>query len=42
MDVAYRGLFQRIPTLEVAVPLEELPFKYDGVLFGLHALPVRW
>ena len=42
MDVAYRGLFQRIPTLEVAVPLEELQFKYDGVLFGLHALPVRW
>ncbi|HEX8866265.1 MAG TPA: cytochrome P450, partial [Lentzea sp.] len=42
MDVAYRGLFQRIPTLEIAVPLEELQFKYDGVLFGLHALPVRW
>jgi cytochrome P450 monooxygenase len=42
MDVAYRGLFGRIPTLEVAVPLEELRFKYDGVLFGLHALPVRW
>lgn len=42
MDVAYRGLFKRIPTLEVAVPLEELQFKYDGVLFGLHALPVRW
>jgi cytochrome P450 monooxygenase len=42
MDVAYRGLFRRIPTLEIAVPLEELRFKYDGVLFGLHALPVRW
>jgi cytochrome P450 len=42
MDVAYRGLFRRIPALEVAVPLEELRFKYDGVLFGLHALPVRW
>ena len=42
MDVAYRTLFERIPTLEIAVPLEELPFKYDGVLFGLHELPVRW
>ncbi|GFH39482.1 cytochrome P450 [Streptomyces pacificus] len=42
MDVAYRKLFSRVPTLRIAVPLEELPFKYDGVLFGLHALPVRW
>jgi len=42
MEVAYRRLFERIPSLEVAVPLEDLPFKYDGVLFGLHALPVRW
>ncbi len=42
MDVAYRGLFKRIPTLQLAGSLEELQFKYDGVLFGLHALPVRW
>ncbi|MFD5300693.1 cytochrome P450 [Streptomyces mutabilis] len=42
MDVAYRKLFERIPTLELAVPLEELAFKYDGILFGLHELPVRW
>ncbi|MFJ8150210.1 cytochrome P450 [Streptomyces sp. NPDC096048] len=42
MDVAYRRLFERIPTLELAVPMEELAFKYDGILFGLHELPVRW
>ena len=42
MEIAYRTLFSRIPSLELAVPLEELPFKYDGVLFGVHALPVRW
>ncbi|SFS65432.1 cytochrome P450 [Saccharopolyspora flava] len=42
MEVAYSKLFERIPTLEVAVPVSELPFKYDGILFGLHALPVRW
>ncbi|MFD3916638.1 cytochrome P450 [Streptomyces sp. NPDC058603] len=42
MDIAYRTLFERIPTLELAVPVEELPLKYDGVLYGLHALPVRW
>lgn len=42
MDIAYRTLFERIPSLELAVPAGELPLKYDGVLFGLHALPVRW
>jgi cytochrome P450 monooxygenase len=42
MEIAYRSLFDRIPNLRLAAPLEDLPFKYDGVLFGLHALPVRW
>jgi cytochrome P450 monooxygenase len=42
MDIAYRTLFERIPTLELAVPVAELPIKYDGVLYGLHSLPVRW
>ncbi|WP_406194795.1 cytochrome P450 [Kitasatospora sp. NBC_01560] len=42
LEIAYRRLFERIPTLELAVPIEELPFKYDGVLCGLHELPVRW
>ncbi|MEU7469636.1 cytochrome P450 [Streptomyces sp. NPDC044984] len=42
MEIAYRKLFERIPTLELAVPPDELAFKYDGILFGLHELPVRW
>ncbi|MFJ9774044.1 cytochrome P450 [Kitasatospora sp. NPDC101157] len=42
MEIAYRRLFERIPGLRLAVPAEELPYKYDGVLCGLHALPVRW
>ncbi|UJW32776.1 cytochrome P450 [Saccharothrix sp. AJ9571] len=42
MDVAYRKLFERVPTLKVAEAPEGLPYKYDGVLFGLHALPVCW
>ncbi|MFD3997194.1 cytochrome P450 [Streptomyces sp. NPDC058583] len=42
MEIAYRRLFERIPKLELAVPVEELPLKHDGVLCGLHALPVRW
>ncbi|MET8999861.1 cytochrome P450 [Amycolatopsis sp. NPDC004169] len=42
MAAVYRTLFERVPTLRIDAPLEELPFKYDGTLFGLHALPVRW
>jgi cytochrome P450 monooxygenase len=42
MEIAYRTLFARIPALEIAAPIEDLPFKYDGILFGLHALPVKW
>lgn len=42
MELAYRTLFERVPGLRLAVPVAELPFKYDGVLYGLHALPVTW
>lgn len=42
LDIAYRSLFERLPELELAVPVEDLPFKYDGVIFGLKELPVRW
>nr|AYW76474.1 MjmOI [Streptomyces sp.] len=42
MGTAYRTLFERIPTLRLAVPPEELPFKDEGILFGLHELPVTW
>ncbi|MFK0296828.1 cytochrome P450 [Streptomyces sp. NPDC090442] len=42
MEIAYKTLFARIPSLTLAVPVSELPLKYDGVLFGLHELPVTW
>ncbi|AJT69541.1 Vitamin D3 dihydroxylase [Streptomyces lydicus] len=42
MEVAYRKLFERIPNLELAVPTDGLDIKYDGVLYGLNELPVRW
>ncbi|TCP45031.1 cytochrome P450 monooxygenase [Tamaricihabitans halophyticus] len=42
LDIAYRSLFERLPDLELAVPAAELPFRYDGVIFGLEGLPVRW
>lgn len=42
IDIAYQTLFTRIPNLQLAEPVEDLPFKYDGILFGVHALPVTW
>ncbi|MEU9116151.1 cytochrome P450 [Streptomyces sp. NPDC048483] len=42
MEVAYRKLFERIPNLQLDVPVDGLGIKYDGVLYGLHELPVRW
>jgi cytochrome P450 monooxygenase len=42
LEIAYRTLFERIPTLRLATSAEQLLFKYDGVIFGLHELPVGW
>jgi cytochrome P450 monooxygenase len=42
IDIAFRTLFDRIPDLRLDGPVEDLPFKYDGILFGVHALPVTW
>ncbi len=42
MECVYRGLFDRIPTLRLTQPFPDLPFKYDGTIFGLHSLPVSW
>ena len=42
IEIAYQALFGRIPTLRLAQPVEELPFKYNGIIFGVHALPVTW
>ncbi|SDO06562.1 Cytochrome P450 [Streptomyces sp. cf386] len=42
LQVVYPTLLRRVPTLRVAADLDELPFKHDAVIYGLHALPVTW
>ncbi|MCP2163891.1 cytochrome P450 [Goodfellowiella coeruleoviolacea] len=42
LEIVFGTLFERIPTLRVAAPLDELPYKHDSLLFGLHELPVTW
>ncbi|WBQ02129.1 cytochrome P450 [Kribbella sp. CA-293567] len=42
LQVVYRTLYRRIPTLALAVPLDQVPFKHDMSIYGVHALPVTW
>ena len=32
----------RIPTLRLAVPFDEVPFKHDRLAYGVYELPVSW
>lgn len=42
LEIVFRTLFRRIPTLHLVKPVEELPFRHEMVLYGLHALPIGW
>jgi cytochrome P450 len=42
LQVVYGTLYRRIPTLRLAVDFDAIPFKHDGVAYGLRELPVTW
>ncbi|HEX3648442.1 MAG TPA: cytochrome P450 [Pseudonocardiaceae bacterium] len=42
MRIAYPALFDRFPTLRLAIPFEEVQFRAFSVVYGLSALPVAW
>jgi cytochrome P450 len=42
LGVVFTSLLARLPDLRLAAPLEELPFKNDTIMYGLHELPVTW
>jgi cytochrome P450 len=42
LQITLPTLFRRIPTLKLAVPRDELPFKHDALSYGLYELPVTW
>jgi cytochrome P450 len=42
LQVVYGTLYRRIPALRLAVPVEELEFKNDMLVYGVHSLPVTW
>ncbi|MEU0211426.1 cytochrome P450 [Streptomyces canus] len=42
LQVVYHTVFRRIPTLRRATGLDKIPFKDDGIVYGVYELPVTW
>lgn len=42
LEIVFATLFDRIPTLRLAVPVEEVPMKVGMTLEGILALPITW
>ncbi|GII95635.1 cytochrome P450 [Sinosporangium siamense] len=42
LEIAYSAVLRRFPDLALAVPLEEVPFRTDMAIYGVHKLPVTW
>jgi cytochrome P450 len=42
LQVVYGTLYRRIPTLRLAIPFEDVRFKHDMIVYGVHSLPVAW
>ncbi|MET8846352.1 cytochrome P450 [Amycolatopsis sp. NPDC004625] len=42
LQVVYRTLYRRIPTLALATDVGRIPFKHDGSVYGVYELPVTW
>ncbi|MFF7188906.1 cytochrome P450 [Streptomyces sp. NPDC008222] len=42
LQVVYSTLYRRIPTVKLAVDLDEIPFKHDGSVYGVYELPITW
>ncbi|SMD17635.1 cytochrome P450 [Kibdelosporangium aridum] len=42
LKIAFPALLQRFPSLALAVPFEEVPFRPYSPVHGLQALPITW
>jgi cytochrome P450 len=42
MEVAFNKILDRLPTLRLAAPLADIPFKTDAMIYGVRSLPVTW
>jgi cytochrome P450 len=42
LQIVYGTLYRRLPGLRLAVPLEQIPFKHDSIVYGVYELPVTF
>jgi cytochrome P450 len=42
LQIVFETLVSRAPALRLAGAEEDIPYKYDSLFFGVHALPVAW
>ncbi len=42
LQIVFHTLFRRVPTLSLAVPVADIPFKHDRLAYGVYELPVTW
>ncbi|MGP3955641.1 cytochrome P450 [Nonomuraea sp. 3N208] len=42
LEIVFSTLFRRVPGLRLAVPAEQLAFKDDAAVYGMHELPGTW
>lgn len=42
MQIVFQTLLRRIPTLRLAIPFEQIPFKDDRLAYGVYSLPCEW
>jgi cytochrome P450 len=42
LQIVFHTLLRRIPTLRLAIPFDDVPFKHDRLAYGVYELPVTW
>jgi len=42
LQIVFTTLLRRVPTLRLAVPIGEIPFKHDRLAYGVYELPITW
>jgi cytochrome P450 len=42
LQIVYGTLYRRLPGLRLAVPLEQVAFKHDSIIYGVYELPVTF
>lgn len=42
LQIVFHTLLRRIPTMRLAIPFDEVPFKHDRLAYGVYSLPITW